>query len=345
MNLCQSHGPITPTYRPLPHFTATVRTPLANTRRYARYAETHPVQPLKGLREPHAASVSYRALAPYGANRPLGIEGCQVVLPQSILNSEFLILNWTYTFSAKEKDSETGLSYFGSRYHSSDLSIWLNVDPMAAKYPGLSPYTYCANNPVKLVDPNGETWDTPEDEKKANELISKAEEQILQYKEQIQRCYARYDRFKNPQKKNDELKKIDFLNVLIDEVQKGIDGLNQMCEDEYYYHFVEIGRGRNCYSKKEVRGPKDVHIIIYSDDLIETRWHECKHIQDWLNKVFPGEEHDFGKDNTLGNSNEDVETSAYRSEFAFSRRRFDGQCLIKQGNINDIQGDQRVKKR
>ena len=27
---------------------------------------------------------------------------------------------------------------------------------MAAKYPSLSPYTYCADNPVKLVDPNGE---------------------------------------------------------------------------------------------------------------------------------------------------------------------------------------------
>ena len=61
-----------------------------------------------------------------------------------------------YTFSAKEKDAETGYSYFGSRYYSSDLSIWLSVDPMAAKYPSLSPYVYCANNPVKLVDPNGE---------------------------------------------------------------------------------------------------------------------------------------------------------------------------------------------
>ena len=39
-----------------------------------------------------------------------------------ILNSSFFILNWTYTFSAKEKDPETGLSYFGSRYYSSDLS-------------------------------------------------------------------------------------------------------------------------------------------------------------------------------------------------------------------------------
>ena len=27
---------------------------------------------------------------------------------------------------------------------------------MAAKYPGLGPYVYCADNPVKLVDPNGE---------------------------------------------------------------------------------------------------------------------------------------------------------------------------------------------
>ncbi len=61
-----------------------------------------------------------------------------------------------FTFSAKEKDVETGLSYFGSRYYSSDLSIWLSVDPMAAKYPSMSPYVYCANNPVRLVDPNGE---------------------------------------------------------------------------------------------------------------------------------------------------------------------------------------------
>jgi len=66
--------------------------------------------------------------------------------------------NWhtMYTFSAKEKDTETGYSYFGSRYYSSDLSIWLSVDPMSDKYPTMSPYVYCANNPIKLVDPNGE---------------------------------------------------------------------------------------------------------------------------------------------------------------------------------------------
>ena len=62
----------------------------------------------------------------------------------------------TYTFSAKEKDSETNLSYFGARYYTSDLSIWLSIDPMSAKYPSLSSYVYCADNSIKLIDPNGE---------------------------------------------------------------------------------------------------------------------------------------------------------------------------------------------
>ncbi len=35
------------------------------------------------------------------------------------------------------------------------MTGWLSVDPMADKYPSLSPYNYCAWNPVKLVDPNG----------------------------------------------------------------------------------------------------------------------------------------------------------------------------------------------
>lgn len=60
-----------------------------------------------------------------------------------------------HTFSAKERDTETGLCYFGARYYSSDLSVWLSVDPMADKYPSLSPYVYCANNPIKLKDPDG----------------------------------------------------------------------------------------------------------------------------------------------------------------------------------------------
>ena len=74
--------------------------------------------------------------------------------------------------SGKEKDSETGYHYFGARYYNSDLSIWLSVDPMSDKYPSLSPYNYCAWNPMRLVDPNGDTLDIVGGKQAQNDILS-----------------------------------------------------------------------------------------------------------------------------------------------------------------------------
>ena len=60
-----------------------------------------------------------------------------------------------YKFNGKEKDDETSYSYYGARYYTDRLSIWLSVDPLADKYPHLSPYAYCADNPVNRIDPDG----------------------------------------------------------------------------------------------------------------------------------------------------------------------------------------------
>ncbi|MBP5515433.1 MAG: hypothetical protein J6X86_00645 [Bacteroidales bacterium] len=67
--------------------------------------------------------------------------------------------------TGKELDLETGYSYFGARYLDNALSTaWLSVDPMADKYPSISPYAYCSWNPVKLVDPDGQdVWSVSED--------------------------------------------------------------------------------------------------------------------------------------------------------------------------------------
>jgi RHS repeat-associated protein len=65
-----------------------------------------------------------------------------------------------YTFNGKEKDWESGFHYYGARYYWSEmLTGWLSVDPMTDKYPSISPYAYCAWNPVKLVDPDGREMD------------------------------------------------------------------------------------------------------------------------------------------------------------------------------------------
>lgn len=65
--------------------------------------------------------------------------------------------NSPYLFNAKEFDEETGLYYYGARYYDPRLAMWLGVDALAEKYPNMGAYAYCANNPVKLVDPDGNT--------------------------------------------------------------------------------------------------------------------------------------------------------------------------------------------
>ena len=63
--------------------------------------------------------------------------------------------NSPYLFNGKELDEETGLYYYGARYYNPRESVWLSVDPLAEKYPSISPYAYVANNPVNAIDPDG----------------------------------------------------------------------------------------------------------------------------------------------------------------------------------------------
>jgi len=65
--------------------------------------------------------------------------------------------SWTssYLFNAKELDEETGLYYYGARYLDPAGARWLSVDPLWYNNPDKTPYNYCLNNPVKLVDPDG----------------------------------------------------------------------------------------------------------------------------------------------------------------------------------------------
>ena len=148
-------------------FTPTYSTPFLQNHADVIRADTRDmrrlVNPLAGIMSTHRNALGYRHSSPHGDSLLFGITGSPSDLPRLSVHCSLLTVRSSYTFSAKEKDSETGLSYFGSRYYSSDLSIWLSVDPMSDKYPSLSPYTYCADNPVRCVDPDGEeiTEDKP----------------------------------------------------------------------------------------------------------------------------------------------------------------------------------------
>ena len=209
----------------------------------------------------------------------------------------------SYTFSAKEKDSETGLSYFGSRYYSSDLSVWLSVDPMSDKYPSLSPYVYCANNPVKLVDPDGEEWETPEDIDFANSLISHAKS--------IQKNY--------------ETSSFEYQLL-----QEGIDGLINMGADENACYTFNKSQTYEGYVSLKDNGTISINYLDIDnepDSKLGSAWHEAYHLtrrNNWLKHTPEQRENastkiwSFSTEKKLGNNNRpNEEYITYKSQLIF----------------------------
>ena len=60
-----------------------------------------------------------------------------------------------FKFNGKELDDATGMYYYGARYYDPRISIFVSVDPLAEKYPNWSPYAFCYNNPINVIDPDG----------------------------------------------------------------------------------------------------------------------------------------------------------------------------------------------
>ena len=60
-----------------------------------------------------------------------------------------------FRFTGKELGAEAGLYDFSARFLQTSLGRFTTIDPLAEKYPSISPYAYCNGNPVNFVDPDG----------------------------------------------------------------------------------------------------------------------------------------------------------------------------------------------
>lgn len=76
---------------------------------------------------------------------------------------------YRYGFNGMEKDDEIkgkGNSYdFGARVYDPRLGRWLSLDPLMAKYPNLSPFNLCNNNPIAFKDMDGKDFELVIDHK------------------------------------------------------------------------------------------------------------------------------------------------------------------------------------
>lgn len=62
-----------------------------------------------------------------------------------------------YKYNGKEEDKSLKMYDYSARYYDGNgLPKFSTMDPMAEKYYSISPYAYCANNPLKFIDLTGE---------------------------------------------------------------------------------------------------------------------------------------------------------------------------------------------
>jgi RHS repeat-associated protein len=65
-----------------------------------------------------------------------------------------------YKYNGKEFDTMHGLNMYdyGARHYDAAIMRWHVPDALAEKYYSISPYAYCANNPVNFIDPDGTSF-------------------------------------------------------------------------------------------------------------------------------------------------------------------------------------------
>ena len=65
-----------------------------------------------------------------------------------------------FKYNGKELQTVGGLGYldYGARMYDQSLGRWFTTDPLSEKYYGLSPYVYCGNNPLNMIDLDGRVW-------------------------------------------------------------------------------------------------------------------------------------------------------------------------------------------
>ncbi len=79
-----------------------------------------------------------------------------------------------YKYGGKELDRTSGLDTydFGARMYFADRLQWGQMDPMSEKYYDVSPYVYCANNPLINIDSDGRDYSVYVDNDYGTILIS-----------------------------------------------------------------------------------------------------------------------------------------------------------------------------
>jgi len=95
-----------------------------------------------------------------------------------------------FKFTGKERDEESQYDYFGARYYDARIGRWGQVEPLLNNLPDCSPYSYGLNNPIKILDVDG-NWP-----REGMELhTTKVEDIKANFNEIVEKISSGYEKF------------------------------------------------------------------------------------------------------------------------------------------------------
>jgi len=122
-----------------------------------------------------------------------------------------------YLFSSKEDQTVAFGSYgldFGARDYAHDGLTWFEPDPLASKYYHLSPYIYCAGNPILYIDIMGlTTYKTRKEEVKIDDTYDETIEVSARQMEKLNEAWACCDTSKYVRMRNSVMAKNGYLDA------------------------------------------------------------------------------------------------------------------------------------
>ena len=202
----------------------------------------------------------------------------------------------TYLYNGKEFDEEIGLYYYGARYYDPKTSVWQSVDPLTEKYPSLSPYAYCADNPIKFVDIDGRWFDD-----KNNSKAQRIERKL------INKQFRLANKAKKMAKRGKDVGDIEARQTELDKSLNDISDMRNDKNTEYRYASAESKSNPAGEGNPNADGMGTNVVTMYVGKKMGSKLHEGRHGGDIAR----------GTLNTRTYGVQD-EISAYRAQYSWS---------------------------
>jgi RHS repeat-associated protein len=202
--------------------------------------------------------VEINAYYPHGMLMP----GLSLIAPPGKWNG--------YKFSAKELQKELGLNWgdHGARMADYTVGRWWIPDPLAEKRPWESTYSFCGNNPVNRIDPDGRKWKTTLDEEIAKRIRSSLSTEVKSLDKRAASLQKDMDKINNNTKLSDEKRtdqlakkesRLSEVNVTRNYIADMNSKIGMLSESSTIYSFNNLGENA---SSGFLSSPKEGEIVI-----------------------------------------------------------------------------------